>query len=238
MGYLSRHFEIMNIQPLFTFEEAFVRVGQTRQSGCLVAVSTEAGVRIFVQNSAVVSAFGENVDGQAALDRALQLSNAAHFWIPDAKPSKKTMEVNITAYALKHSVARDIHFAKTSKVSLDQVPAVTEHVGPENPSVDKKADKKKLKVYYLLSSEEAEKKYLITKPTVVVGRDDACDIVLNSIQVSRRHCLLQTIARGLSFRDLGSTNGMRVNGYPAQEGFLSAGDDLHLGNYKLTVHAE
>jgi len=213
------------LQQLFNAEEAFVRLGQTRQLGCLVVVSPEGAVRLFVENGVVVGAFGDYTEGQKALERALLLPNATHIWMPDSKPSKKTMEVNISAYALKHSVARDIHFAETGKV---QLPAAEE-------KVQKKPEKKSVKFYYLSAEDRPSEKLMIGKGTAIVGREESCDIVLNHIQVSRRHCLLQIVARGLSFRDLDSTNGVRVNGFAAQDGFLSPGDKLWLGSYCLEV---
>ena len=82
------------VQQLFNAEEAFVRLGQTRQSGCLVVVSPEGAVRLFVENGVVICAFGDYTEGQKALERALLLPNASHVWIPDSKPSKKMMEVD------------------------------------------------------------------------------------------------------------------------------------------------
>jgi hypothetical protein len=213
------------IQPLFNSEEAFVRVGQTRQSGCLVIVSPHGSVRLFVENGTVVNASGDDAEGQKALENALRLPNASHMWIPDSKPSKKTMEVSISAYALKHSVARDIHFAETGKVQLPY----SEERAP------KKIEKKSLKYFHLIAEDRPDERLIIGKGTVILGREESCDIVLNHIQVSRRHCLLQITPRGLSFRDLGSTNGIAVNGFTAQDGFLGPGDQLQLGSYTLTV---
>jgi hypothetical protein len=214
------------VQQLFNPEEAFIRAGESRQAGCLVIISAEGAVRLFVENGVVVGAFGENMEGQKALENALRLPNASHLWIPDSKLTKKTMEVNIAAYALKHSVARDIHFAETGKVKLSA----------SEDGVPKKVEKKSLKYYHLTAEDRPGEKLIIGKGTVILGREESCDIILNHIQVSRRHCLLQIIPRGLSFRDLGSTNGVMVNGFPAQDGFLGPGDRLHLGSYVLTVH--
>jgi hypothetical protein len=211
---------------LFNAEEAFVRVGQTRQAGCLIILSPEGTVRLFVDKGMVVSAQGEQSEGAKALERALSFPDASHVWIPDAKPAKKTMDIDISAYALKNSVARDIHIAKTGKVGLG-----TEKAAP-------KAGKKNSRPYYLIAEESPGKKIVIDKATVILGRDDSCDIVLESLQVSRRHCLMQIIARGLSFRDLDSTNGCAVNGFPAQEGILSPGDKLSLGTFVLLVHQD
>jgi len=47
----------------------------------------------------------------------------------------------------------------------------------------------------------------------VVGRDDNADCVLEEDpKVSRRHCQIEKGSGGWAVRDLGSTNGIRVNG--------------------------
>jgi hypothetical protein len=45
-----------------------------------------------------------------------------------------------------------------------------------------------------------------------LGRDDACDVVVVHPSVSRRHALLTRDAVGWHIEDLGSKNGLRVNG--------------------------
>jgi len=52
----------------------------------------------------------------------------------------------------------------------------------------------------------------LKKPTLRVGRRDSCDIVLNFSNISGSHCLL-TLDEGYWFvKDLGSANGVKVNG--------------------------
>ncbi len=211
---------------LFNAEEAFVRIGQIRQSGCLAIVSPEGSVRLFVENGTVVNAISEHAEGQKALESAFSFPDASHVWIPEAKSPTKPLKVDISAYALKHAIARDIHVAKTGRLpSAQEAPA-------------KKKGEKGTKPYYLIAEDDPGKKLKIDKATVILGRDESCDIVLESLQVSRRHCLMQIIARGLSFRDLASTNGIMVNGFPAQEGILSPGDKLNFGSYVLLVHCD
>jgi pSer/pThr/pTyr-binding forkhead associated (FHA) protein len=50
--------------------------------------------------------------------------------------------------------------------------------------------------------------------TMTVGRDNANDIVLDSITVSRYHAVLLCDASGVRLIDLESTNGTSVNGVP------------------------
>ena len=67
---------------------------------------------------------------------------------------------------------------------------------------------------------------LIDKPILLFGRHEECDVQLNSKKVSRRHCVLAQLTEFLVIRDLGSTNGVRINGERVAEGKLKPGDEL------------
>jgi hypothetical protein len=47
--------------------------------------------------------------------------------------------------------------------------------------------------------------------SVLIGRDPACNLVVNDIEVSRRHARLVAQSGGYAIEDLGSTNGTFVN---------------------------
>ncbi len=76
---------------------------------------------------------------------------------------------------------------------------------------------------------------LLDKPILLVGRHAECDIQLNSRKVSRRHCCIAQVSTYLVVRDLGSTNGVRINGVRVIEGKLNAGDELTVGNFRYQV---
>lgn len=76
---------------------------------------------------------------------------------------------------------------------------------------------------------------LLDKPILLFGRHQECDVVLNSRKISRRHCCLAQIDDYLVVRDLGSTNGVLVNGEPVREGRLKEGDELTIGNFVYQV---
>ena len=75
----------------------------------------------------------------------------------------------------------------------------------------------------------------IDKPILLFGRHEECDVQLNSKKVSRRHCCLAQVNDYLVVRDLGSTNGVRINGQRVVEGKLAPGDELQVGNFKYQV---
>src|SRR5476651_2720953 len=76
---------------------------------------------------------------------------------------------------------------------------------------------------------------LLDKPILLLGRHPECDIQLNSRKVSRRHCCIAQVHDYLVVRDLGSTNGIRINGNRVLEGRLKPGDELTIGNFKYQI---
>ena len=76
----------------------------------------------------------------------------------------------------------------------------------------------------------------ITKDLVVVGRKPECDLRLEHKSVSKMHCVLVKTDGLLLLRDLGSTNGTRVNGTRVRRAALLPNDQLAIANYKFRVH--
>ena len=68
----------------------------------------------------------------------------------------------------------------------------------------------------------------------VIGRSRDCDIVLEDAGVSRRHAEIRPSGQGWAVQDLGSTNGVLVNGR-ALHGIaeLTAGDSIEIGSTQM-----
>jgi predicted component of type VI protein secretion system len=76
---------------------------------------------------------------------------------------------------------------------------------------------------------------LLDKGILLIGRHPECDIQIDSRKVSRRHCCIGQAGDYLVVRDLGSTNGIRINGVRVLEGRLRPGDELTIGNTRFQV---
>jgi pSer/pThr/pTyr-binding forkhead associated (FHA) protein len=76
---------------------------------------------------------------------------------------------------------------------------------------------------------------LLDKPILLLGRHPECDIQIDSRKISRRHCCIAQVSDYLVVRDLGSTNGIRINGVRVQEGRLTGGDELTIGSHRYQV---
>ncbi len=73
---------------------------------------------------------------------------------------------------------------------------------------------------------------------MIVGRHPDCDARLDSLRVSRRHCCMTVTDDGVIVRDLGSTNGIRINGQRVDKGHLRAGDELAIAHIRYRLEAE
>jgi predicted component of type VI protein secretion system len=76
---------------------------------------------------------------------------------------------------------------------------------------------------------------IVDRVLVVVGRHPSCDARLASSQVSRWHCCVTEVDGEVWVRDLGSTNGIWINGRRVTSGRLRAGDVLAIAHicYRL-----
>jgi DNA-binding NtrC family response regulator len=65
----------------------------------------------------------------------------------------------------------------------------------------------------------------------VVGRADSCDVQLDGVKISREHAEISPVGSALGIRDLGSRNGLWVNGQRVDAAALVNGDVIRLGEW-------
>ena len=70
---------------------------------------------------------------------------------------------------------------------------------------------------------------------LVIGRSIGCDLVLGDPTVSRWHAELVRDRDRWIVRDIGSTNGTRVNGWRVRSAVVEPGDVLALGAQRLVM---
>ncbi len=77
----------------------------------------------------------------------------------------------------------------------------------------------------------------VDETIVLVGRHPSCDVVIrHSLKVSRKHCCLVLLGDRCLIRDLGSLNGVWVNGRRIErEAFLKPGDEVAIADVKYVV---
>jgi pSer/pThr/pTyr-binding forkhead associated (FHA) protein len=93
--------------------------------------------------------------------------------------------------------------------------------------------------YQLVPIEKASSPAIsLHRPVLLIGRHPECDIRLNLPKISRRHCCVVLAYDRVLIRDLGSHNGLRVNGRLIDEAQLRAGDEVAIGPIIYQLVAE
>ena len=75
----------------------------------------------------------------------------------------------------------------------------------------------------------------LLKPQLTVGRRESSDIVLRFPNVSGSHCELSIDGGYWMVRDLGSSNGTKVNGTRVSEQRLEPGDTLTVAKHQFEI---
>jgi hypothetical protein len=79
---------------------------------------------------------------------------------------------------------------------------------------------------------------MLSGDRLVLGRSREADLVLDDPNVSRRHAELRREGEHWAIADLGSTNGVKVNGRRVERTELEPGDEIVLGTLELRFEVE
>ena len=80
-----------------------------------------------------------------------------------------------------------------------------------------------------------EQEFEFSKSEITIGRGQTSDIVIQDSRVSRSHARFEFDARGgVTIVDLGSTNGIRVNGNRVDQAKIQPGDVVFIGGSQIT----
>ncbi len=108
--------------------------------------------------------------------------------------------------------------SKTMVVRMDKAPRAMDHTGGTQ-------------LQLLMSLTFGDKSEL------TIGRDPRNDITLDGLQISSKHARLLNTATGIFIDDLGSTNGVYVNGVRISRQAITEGDKIQVGLFELRVDA-
>jgi pSer/pThr/pTyr-binding forkhead associated (FHA) protein len=91
----------------------------------------------------------------------------------------------------------------------------------------------------LASGPHAGNEVALDRERLTIGRGAGADVVLQDGSVSSEHAVLELCERGYRLRDLGSTNGVSVNGCKIATAELKHGDRFELGKvaFRYVVEA-
>jgi len=112
------------------------------------------------------------------------------------------------------------HFDVASGTSRGGITPVTGPAGESHPILD-----------------IGGQRYLLTGQVTVLGRDPEADIVVDDPGVSRKHLEIRVTPQGVIATDLGSTNGLFVEGHQVPAATLLDGNTLTIGRTRIMYWA-
>ncbi|QVL34498.1 FHA domain-containing protein [Telmatocola sphagniphila] len=76
----------------------------------------------------------------------------------------------------------------------------------------------------------------LARQILTVGRRESCDICLKFPNISSLHCEFFYKNGYWSVKDIGSTNGIKINGQRTTQTALRPGDEIAIANRKYKIH--
>lgn len=121
---------------------------------------------------------------------------------------------------------RDIFIAQVEEIENEQV-----HIE------QKKSSAKRISIFIYEGNGNTRRIDYNLNSSMIVGRSDLCDLVIEDAQMSRQHFVVEDVETGLAVTDLGTTNGTNINGIPIKSRtFLSSGDKITAGETTITIN--
>ncbi len=90
----------------------------------------------------------------------------------------------------------------------------------------------------ILNGDETGKTYAWTAERIRIGRNSANDFVIPNASVSGEHCLIERCEGGWRVKDLGSTNGTRLNQQPITMANIHRGDVVAFGDIAVSIQGD
>lgn len=155
-------------------------------------------------------------------------------------PYSKTLNQEILPSIRDH--ASDRHYVFNGPISIDyeldkslptgQFTVVSQAIAPETRKESPRPGRMVLEVNGV--------RHPLVAPGILIGRGAEADLRLNDPGVSRRHALISVGGDPdhpvITIEDLGSTNGMHVNGSRTTRTRIGEGARIEIGNTRMLVH--
>jgi pSer/pThr/pTyr-binding forkhead associated (FHA) protein len=90
----------------------------------------------------------------------------------------------------------------------------------------------------IVSGTRAGEQISLNQPVLRIGRREGNDLIISDPSISGSHCEIEKNASGYTLRDLGSTNGTRVNGETVAVSGLFRNDVIHVGDVSVIIDGD
>jgi len=212
---------------LFPLTEMLQHYGHTGRTGSFTINHGQEQAKIYLMTGILAHAEAPSFSGEDALVEILTWNNPNYEWVDFDAPQRTTMSSGVQDFLL-HFI--QLQASGELETRRKQAPNASK---PEMANSEMFSYEMSLEIS---STEMRAFTYLITTPQLRLGRHVDNDLVLPDSSISRRHAILIVSNDSILVRDLGSMNGININGLPQTQGLLHHGDLLRIGEVNLNVN--
>ncbi|NJK91400.1 MAG: FHA domain-containing protein [Blastochloris sp.] len=211
---------------LFPLTEMLQHYGHTGRTGCFLVKHEEDLGKVHLMTGIIAHAETSLLSGDAAMFEILSWPSPSYDWIESETPDHMTMSSVVQDFLLRFIQAQGSgELEQIRKESL--LSQKTRNIGnlEEEFSMSLEITSKELRPFT----------YKIKTRQVRIGRHADNDLVLSDSSVSRKHAILVVNNDDILVRDLGSMNGISINGQNQTQGLLHHGDLLRIGEVNMDI---
>lgn len=136
---------------------------------------------------------------------------------------------------LRHDLTSTLHLSSLKALS-PHVDAVIKNLSIEDRRVLAELPRNNA-MLCVLTGPARGSRYLLDRTQTVIGRSAQADIIFDDITVSRNHAIIvrnnEKETSSFLLEDQRSLNGTYVDGVATEKTYLSNGNEIHIGKYKL-----
>jgi len=212
---------------VFPFAEILQHYAQTAKTGLFTVNNQVEQATVFLMSGIVTHAETSHLSGEFAMWDILSWEKPKYQWQDSVTPAHMTMSGTVQDLVLKSiQVAASGELDKIRQHSEEL--QKTRNIGDPNQNY--------LVMFNISSSELPTFEFHVTSKQVRVGRHPDNDLVLPDTSISRKHALCIINQDTILVRDLGSMNGIKIDGEPMTQGLARDSQLITIGEVHCEVH--
>jgi hypothetical protein len=210
----------------FPLIEILQHYGQSGRTGRFDVRGRESKGMISLMSGFVAYAEVGAIQGEYAVYEILSWDNPHYEWVEGDTPAETIMSGTVQDMVVKAIEAK-------SSGELDRIRSESRFYDKTRP-INGISDY--LITLSVFGGEVESFEYEVASKQLRIGRQPDNDLVLSDSSVSRKHALLIVNKNSVLVRDLGSMNGVKIDGQPLAQGIARDGQIISIGEISCKLN--
>lgn len=216
----------MSDSTSFPLIEILQHYGQGGRTGRFDVSCAEFSGAIYLMSGFIAFAQVGSIQGENAVYEILSWDNPRYDWIEGEAPAETIMSGTVQDMVVKAIEVK-------SSGELDKIRSESRLYDKTRPINN---PSNYLITLNIFGGELEPFEFEIVSKQLRIGRQPDNDLVLSDSSVSRKHALLIVNKNSVLVRDLGSMNGVKIDGQPLAQGIARNGQIISIGEISCKIN--